>query len=140
LRLILKFYKCVIGKIKKENIRAITNERKFTYLGLNFIILKFKSNYKLFAETINEEPWNSSTHSSEEFEGEEERDGDRAEANEAGHVIALPEGCILTKKDFEELLAFQRKDHVDVWYETQITRRSLPCGVLPREFFGQAHS
>lgn len=70
----------------------------------------------IISETIAEEPWNVSTHSSsEEFEGEDGADGDRAEANEAGHVIALPEGCILTKKDFDELLAFQRKDHVDVW-------------------------
>jgi len=66
-----------------------------------------------------DEPWSSSVQSSSEEAdgggGEEREAAERAEANEAGHVIALPEGCILTKKDFDELLAFQRKDHVDKW-------------------------
>ncbi|XP_059468754.1 uncharacterized protein LOC132192691 [Neocloeon triangulifer] len=68
-------------------------------------------------ETFNEEPWSAShQQSSSEEEEDREDEENRAEANAAGHVIALPEGCILTKKDFEQLLAFQQKDHVDKCY------------------------
>jgi len=55
-------------------------------------------------------------------------------------VIALPEGCILTKKDFEELLAFQRKDHVDVWYEIQITGKSFCHAAFCLESFLVKHT
>ncbi|CAB3369754.1 Hypothetical predicted protein [Cloeon dipterum] len=68
-------------------------------------------------ETMAEETWSAShQQSSSEEEKDEETEQDKAEAIAPGHVVALPEGCVLTQKDFEQLLVFQKKEYVEKWY------------------------